>query len=73
MGDFTAQFYYRVKPTAADVEKFLYANIVMLINAVHDKNLKLDDLEGSFDAAKTIVTNAMSEIQGYINSGLSTE
>ena len=36
-------------------------------------NFKLDDLEGSFDAAKTIVTNAMSEIQGYINSGLSTE
>lgn len=24
LGDFTAQFYYRVKPTAADVEKFLY-------------------------------------------------
>ena len=36
-------------------------------------NFKLDDLEGSFDAAKTIVTDAMSEIQGYINSGLSTE
>lgn len=32
-----------------------------------------EDLKEQFDAAKTIVTDAMSEIQGYINSGLSTE
>ena len=36
-------FYFK---ESKDVEKILYANIVMLINAVHDKNLKLDDLEG---------------------------
>lgn len=32
-----------------------------------------ENLKEQFDAAKTIVTDAMSEIQGYINSGLSTE
>lgn len=32
-----------------------------------------EDLKEQFNAAKTIVTDAMSEIQGYINSGLSTE
>ena len=35
-----------MKKISKDGKKILYANIVMLINAVHDKNLKLDDLEG---------------------------